>query len=188
MGQDIGPYDGLIWTALVYTLMLSVFLTLVGRISDIFGRRWVFAGGSIIGLIGSIICAVAKDIPTLIGGTTLIGMFCLACIRSKFSSNLIRNRCIHASIVSHRGRRVAPNEIPLLRECCHLLLCHSRFRIWSRNCKRIHSVYERWMERCLLSSYCIQCYSCPLLDSLLPSPDLQNEASIRAHDGLHQAF
>ena len=54
--------------------MLSVFLTLVGRISDIFGRRWVFAGGSIVGLIGSIICAVAKDIPTLIGGTTLIGI------------------------------------------------------------------------------------------------------------------
>jgi MFS family permease len=54
--------------------MLSVFLTLVGRISDIFGRRWVFAGGSIVGLVGSIICAVAKDIPTLIGGTTLIGI------------------------------------------------------------------------------------------------------------------
>jgi MFS family permease len=54
--------------------MLSVFLTLIGRISDIFGRRWVFAGGSIVGLIGSIICAVAQDIPTLIGGTTLIGI------------------------------------------------------------------------------------------------------------------
>jgi MFS family permease len=54
--------------------MLSVFLTLIGRISDIFGRRWVFAGGSIIGLIGSIVGAVAKDIPTLIGATTLIGI------------------------------------------------------------------------------------------------------------------
>jgi MFS family permease len=54
--------------------MLSVFLTLVGRISDIFGRRWVFAGGSIVGLIGSIICAVSKNIPTLIGGTALIGI------------------------------------------------------------------------------------------------------------------
>jgi len=54
--------------------MLSIFLTLIGRISDIFGRRWVFAGGSILGCIGSIICVCATNIPMLIGGTTVIGI------------------------------------------------------------------------------------------------------------------
>ncbi|KAK3059713.1 hypothetical protein LTS18_010212, partial [Coniosporium uncinatum] len=74
INADIGPYPGLIWTSLVYTLMLSIFLTLIGRISDIFGRRWVFAGGSILGCIGSIICVCATNIPMLIGGTTVIGI------------------------------------------------------------------------------------------------------------------
>jgi MFS family permease len=75
INADIGPDPNLAWVGLVYTLMLAVFLTLVGRVSDVFGRRWVFAGGSCLGVIGSIICAVAKDIPTLIGGTTVIGTY-----------------------------------------------------------------------------------------------------------------
>ncbi|QDS75827.1 hypothetical protein FKW77_001054 [Venturia effusa] len=55
-------------------ILTTIFLTLVGRISDIFGRRWVFAGGSIVGLLGSVICAVSQDVPTLVGGTALIGI------------------------------------------------------------------------------------------------------------------
>jgi MFS family permease len=41
--------------------------------SDLFGRRWFFIGGSILALIGCILGAVAKNIPTLIGSTVLIG-------------------------------------------------------------------------------------------------------------------
>ena len=38
--QDTDPNPNPAWAVLVYTLMFSVFLTLVSRISDIFGRRW----------------------------------------------------------------------------------------------------------------------------------------------------
>jgi MFS family permease len=48
--------------------------TLVGRLSDLFGRRWFFICGSLLSLVGAIVCAVAKDVPMLIGGTTLIGL------------------------------------------------------------------------------------------------------------------
>jgi MFS family permease len=69
----IGP-GPVVWLALVYTLGLAIGLTLVGRLSDIFGRRWFFISGVGLGVIGSIIGATANTIPVLIGGQTLIGL------------------------------------------------------------------------------------------------------------------
>ncbi|KAH7028973.1 fungal trichothecene efflux pump-domain-containing protein [Microdochium trichocladiopsis] len=63
-----------VWVALSYTLTSAVTLTIIGRVSDIFGRRWVFVGGAALGIIGSIVCATAQDVNTLIGGTTIIGI------------------------------------------------------------------------------------------------------------------
>lgn len=45
-----------------------------GRLSDIFGRRWFFIVGSVIGLVGSIIGATSNGIGQLIAGETLIGI------------------------------------------------------------------------------------------------------------------
>jgi MFS family permease len=69
----IGP-GPVIWLSLVYTLGLAIGLTLVGRLSDIFGRRWFFISGVALGIVGSIIAATANNIPVLIGGQTLIGL------------------------------------------------------------------------------------------------------------------
>lgn len=49
-------------------------ITVVGRVSDIFGRRWIFIGGAALGVIGSIIGATAKDVSTLTGATAIIGI------------------------------------------------------------------------------------------------------------------
>jgi len=37
-------------------------LCLVGRLSDIFGRRWFFILGNFFALIGCIICATAQSV------------------------------------------------------------------------------------------------------------------------------
>lgn len=63
-----------VWVSLSYTLTTAVALTIVGRISDIFGRRYIFIGGAAFGVIGSVVCATASTINTLIGGTVLIGL------------------------------------------------------------------------------------------------------------------
>lgn len=73
INDDIGPDPNYIWIALVYTLTLAIGLLLVGRLSDLFGRRWFFILGSILALIGCIVSATATSIPILIGGTVLIG-------------------------------------------------------------------------------------------------------------------
>jgi MFS family permease len=74
INADIGPSPYLSWVAIVYTLCVAVGLTLVGRLTDLFGRRYFFIGGSILGTVGSVVCARASSINVLIGGTTLIGL------------------------------------------------------------------------------------------------------------------
>ncbi|KAK6368222.1 hypothetical protein LTS17_009963 [Exophiala oligosperma] len=74
INDDIGGANSNItWVAIVYTLMFGVGSALVGRLSDIFGRRWFFTSGAALGIIGSIVCSRAQTVPTLIGGMTLVG-------------------------------------------------------------------------------------------------------------------
>jgi len=70
----LGPSASITWLAYVYTICLAVGLLLVGRLSDLFGRRWFFVVGTFLGVLGGIIGATAKTIPVLIGGQTLIGL------------------------------------------------------------------------------------------------------------------
>ena len=49
-------------------------LLLIGRFSDIFGRRWVLIVGQAICAVGSIPCALSKDVNTLIGGTVIVAL------------------------------------------------------------------------------------------------------------------
>ncbi|KAF7560698.1 hypothetical protein G7046_g3461 [Stylonectria norvegica] len=74
INADIGPDANVIWVALTYTLTSAVTLTIIGRVTDIFGRRWVFVGGAALGVIGSIICATAQSINAMIGGMTIVGI------------------------------------------------------------------------------------------------------------------
>jgi MFS family permease len=54
-------------------LTLGLGSLLVGRLSDLFGRRWFFILGNLLSLVGCIVSATAKTIPVLIGATVLIG-------------------------------------------------------------------------------------------------------------------
>jgi MFS family permease len=51
----------------------GVLILVVGRVSDIVGRRYFFIGGQLLVVVGSIICAKSNNVNTLIGGTVLTG-------------------------------------------------------------------------------------------------------------------
>jgi MFS family permease len=72
INEDIGPDPNYVWIALCYILTLAIGQVL-GRLSDLFGRRWFFISGSALAL-GCIISAVATNIPMLIGGAVLVGL------------------------------------------------------------------------------------------------------------------
>lgn len=66
INADIGPDARYTWISLVYNTVLAVFLSPVGRLSDIFGRRYFFVGGAVVAIIGCVVCATAQNIPTLV--------------------------------------------------------------------------------------------------------------------------
>ncbi|CZR65194.1 uncharacterized protein PAC_15094 [Phialocephala subalpina] len=76
INADLGlrPDPNYVLVSTAFTLTAGVGLTLVGRLGDIFGRRYFLIGGQTLGFIGALICATAKNIPTVIGGTVLVGL------------------------------------------------------------------------------------------------------------------
>ncbi|KXJ90410.1 fungal trichothecene efflux pump [Microdochium bolleyi] len=74
INADIGPSPYLSWVNIARTLSLSFAFTILGRLSDLFGRRWFFIGGNIIALVGIIVCAFAPNINTLIAGSAIYGL------------------------------------------------------------------------------------------------------------------
>jgi MFS family permease len=74
VNRDLGPDPNYVWIGLVNTLMLACGCIIVGRLSGLCGRRYIFAGGSCLGLIGAIVCSRETSIPNLISGNVLLGL------------------------------------------------------------------------------------------------------------------
>ncbi|KAH7066109.1 fungal trichothecene efflux pump [Paraphoma chrysanthemicola] len=70
----IGPSPDIIWVGISWTAGFAIGFTLVGRLSDIFGRRWFFIAASVLGLIGTIIGAAAQSINMLIATNSINGL------------------------------------------------------------------------------------------------------------------
>jgi MFS family permease len=74
INDDIGPDPNYNWIGWVNTLMLAVGYTVVGRLTDLCGRRYFIIGGNALGVIGCIVSATAHSVPVLIGGNVLMGL------------------------------------------------------------------------------------------------------------------
>ncbi|PYH87454.1 siderophore iron transporter [Aspergillus ellipticus CBS 707.79] len=93
INADLGPDPSYSLISTVFTLISGVGLLLVGRLGDLFGRRYILIGGQAFGLIGAIVCATAKNVPTVIGGSVLCGL--AAAVQLTFSfviAELVPNR------------------------------------------------------------------------------------------------
>ena len=74
INTEIGPSANLNWISIVYLITQTIGQLILGRLTDLFGRRYFFFGCSVLALIGSIVCATAKSIDVLIGGNTIMGL------------------------------------------------------------------------------------------------------------------
>jgi MFS family permease len=74
INADIGPSPNLDWVSIVYLITQTIGQLILGRLTDLFGRRHFFFGCSVLALIGSIVCATAKNVDVLIGGNTIMGL------------------------------------------------------------------------------------------------------------------
>lgn len=74
INEDLGNSSDINWVATVWTLGSCIGYLLIGRLSDIFGRKWMVMGTTALGLLGCILGAVAPNVPTLIVAMLLNGL------------------------------------------------------------------------------------------------------------------
>src|SRR5688572_31818166 len=65
--------DRYVWIVNSYLLAYIVAIPVVGRLSDIVGRRLAFQGSLVLFLAGSVVCALAGDLPGMVAGRAIQG-------------------------------------------------------------------------------------------------------------------
>src|ERR671913_2116639 len=65
--------DRYVWIVNSYLLAYIVAIPVVGRLSDIVGRTLAFQASLALFLVGSIVCAIAGDLPSMVAGRAIQG-------------------------------------------------------------------------------------------------------------------
>ncbi|KAJ4375305.1 hypothetical protein N0V83_002391 [Neocucurbitaria cava] len=73
INADLGPDPRYTWITISWNLGGAMFVTVGGRLSDLFGRRWFFIVGACIIILGSIVSATGQSINQMIAGGALFG-------------------------------------------------------------------------------------------------------------------
>ena len=64
--SDLGGFDQFAWVFTVYMLASTTTIPVTGKLSDMYGRKWVMVGGVVVFLGGSALCGSAQDMVQLI--------------------------------------------------------------------------------------------------------------------------
>lgn len=63
---DLQGFDHYTWVITVYLLTSTISVPIVGKLSDMYGRKWFYAGGIIIFVLGSALSGISADMFQLI--------------------------------------------------------------------------------------------------------------------------
>ncbi|KAL4808006.1 fungal trichothecene efflux pump [Aspergillus unguis] len=74
INAELGSSPNINWVATVWTLSSCVGFLLIGRLSDIFGRKWVVQGSMILSIVGCIVGARASYVEMLIAANVFNGI------------------------------------------------------------------------------------------------------------------
>ncbi len=67
-------FDSYTWVATAYLLASTAVIPIVGKLSDLWGRKWFFIGGVIAFLLGSLLSGLAQNMGQLIAFRTIQGL------------------------------------------------------------------------------------------------------------------
>jgi MFS family permease len=73
INAELGPDPRYTWITISWNLGGAIFVTVAGRLSDLFGRRYFFLSGSALLIIGSIVSATGQSISQMIAGGAIFG-------------------------------------------------------------------------------------------------------------------
>lgn len=73
INAELGPDPAYTWITVSWNLGGAIMVTIGGRLSDLFGRRYFFLTGAGLLIIGSIVSATGQTIGQMIAGGTIFG-------------------------------------------------------------------------------------------------------------------
>jgi MFS family permease len=74
INADLGPDPRYTWITISWNLGGAILVTVAGRLSDLFGRRYFFLTGAVIVFIGSIVGATGHSINQMIASGAIFGI------------------------------------------------------------------------------------------------------------------
>ncbi|KAL2851402.1 fungal trichothecene efflux pump [Aspergillus pseudodeflectus] len=74
INADLGPEPNYPWITICWNLGAAVIVTIGGRLSDIFGRRWFLISGAVFGAVGAVVGATGQSISQMIAAGVLMGI------------------------------------------------------------------------------------------------------------------
>ena len=63
---DLKGFEHYTWVATAYLLTATIMMPIVGRLTDMYGRKWFYIVGIVIFLIGSALCGISQSMTQLI--------------------------------------------------------------------------------------------------------------------------
>ncbi|KAH7115271.1 fungal trichothecene efflux pump [Dendryphion nanum] len=73
INAELGPDPRFTWITISWNLGGAMLVTVGGRLSDLFGRRWFFLAGAATLVVGSIVSATGNSINQMIAGGAIFG-------------------------------------------------------------------------------------------------------------------
>ncbi len=64
---QLNGFDRYAWVTTAYLLTSTVAVPIFGKLSDLYGRKWIYLAGSVLFVLSSVLCGAAGDIPGLPG-------------------------------------------------------------------------------------------------------------------------
>lgn len=64
--KSLGGFDLFAWPFATYMILATVLTPVAGRLSDLFGRKRVFAFGIVLFFVGSLLCGMSQTMVQLV--------------------------------------------------------------------------------------------------------------------------
>lgn len=74
INADLGPSPNYPWITISWTLCASIIISVGGRLSDIFGRRYFILFGACVSFTGTIVGATGQSINQMIASGVIFGI------------------------------------------------------------------------------------------------------------------
>jgi EmrB/QacA subfamily drug resistance transporter len=72
---QLNGFERYAWVTTVYLLSSTIAVPIFGKLSDIYGRKWIFLTGAVIFVIASALCGAAGDLPLPLDGMNQLILF-----------------------------------------------------------------------------------------------------------------